>query len=128
MKGGETESWNSNCKASLCTVMNVIRSVYNYVKKNKLKTIGALTLVTGIAWYCSSSHQARKRAELHQKANLLSSAKSVANELLEGLLPRLHRRINEVSGIPETLEQVRRTDIDRETKIKLWDQLKLKGT
>jgi len=102
-----------------------LKSAFTYVRENKWKVIGATTVVSVGVWYYRASQRRQKALETHHKNQVVQNATEITNELLAALVPQLQRRLNEVSQIPEILEQVRKPDIPREEKLALWDKLKL---
>src|SRR4051794_33637664 len=108
--------------------MESLKSAFNYVKQNRWKVLGASTAVSVGVWYYTASQRRQRQIEAYQKSQVLHNATEITKEVLSNLVPQLHRRLNEVSRMPEILEQVRRTDLARDEKIDLWNQLKLAGT
>jgi hypothetical protein len=108
--------------------MQSASKAWNYIKSNKWKVLGAATTATaGILWWRGRSARS-DFAQLQNKQIFWTDSQSTCDQTIVSFAPLVAKTLNDITKIPELLEQLRKPDLDRQTKLELWEQLKVACT
>ena len=108
--------------------MQSVSKAWNYVKSNKWKVLGAATTATaGFLWWRGRSARS-DLAQLQNKQIFWTDSQSTCDQTIVSFAPLVAKTLNDITKIPELLEQLRKPDLDRQTKLELWEQLKVACT
>lgn len=108
--------------------MQSISKAWTFVKQNKWKIVGAVA-GTAAGYMVWRSRSSRSDWYQQQQQNVFwTESQTTCDQTIVSFAPLVAKVLNDITKIPELLEQLRKPELDRQGKLELWEQLKVACT